>query len=201
MAKIELRGLEEALEAVDNHVAQKAARRTINDLCKRGRTALSRHIRETYNIRAGSAKAEIDIELLGASGGRAALSVSGTRMPLTDFSGTRQVGAGLSVQVRKDRPRSVIRHGFLATMGSGGERALRRQWRRLNPEAPVGRADRAWSRLPKRYRLPAEQLTTLSVPQMFDQDEAYRLVQAVVDDKGDELFQTNYRYFAERMGP
>lgn len=95
----------------------------------------------------------------------------GKPLPLIDFA-ARQTKSGVSVQVRKDRPRSVVEGAFIATVRTKAQAAQEitghkgvfwRQWHgSKSPKKKI-----AYGKLPKRFRLPIAQLFGPRVPDIL----------------------------------
>lgn len=107
-------------------------------------------------------------------------------MPLIDFS-TSQTQKGVSVQVRKDRPRKVIPGAFQQTMKSGHKGVF---WREYKGEKPAVKKKIAYGALPKRYRLPIKQLYGPRVPEILGNDA----VMAPVLVKAGDRLKTNIEH-------
>ena len=198
MPSVRIEGINELRHLFEADVYEKASRRTVNDLTRQGKTVTKKKIRVRYTIKAGELEKKMKVTVLRASGsGQAKITTSSKGMPLTAFAGTRQTSAGVSVKLKHNSPRTVIHQAFLATMlSSGHEGAYRRRYRRLYRQAPVGRVTGGFARLPKKYRLPIEQIYSLAVPDMFDHQDVYDEVQALVDAKYETIFRRNFAFYA-----
>ena len=216
MAKVvELKGLQEALDALDPGVAQKAAVATINDLTAKGRTRASTKIRSIYNVKAAPLKDAMKVfKLKNWGAGKASIETTGSRFDPFHFSGTRELAAGgLSVQIRKDRPRYRFRWPFVGVVRPGASGfatdqslegtkiALERVWRRERPLDPVSsRLTRRapWSRFGREFRFPIRRFTTIGPADMFDVPPIYAEIQQLVDEEYEDGFRRNYEFYANR---
>lgn len=192
---VDLRGLEAARAVVDPEIHRKAWRRTVNDLTRRSNTATAKQIRQRYTVKARELKRKTRVQLLTGSSETASIRVEGKRMGLLAFAGTRQVKAGVSVQIRRGGPRKVIPHAWI---DAEKRNAWRRRWRRLHPDAPPApaRPPAQYGRLPRVYRLPVERVTSLGPAEMFDHPNVYDEVEAVIDRDGHALYDRHYAYYA-----
>ena len=86
--------------ALTDKVSGKATMRALNRALDQSATEASRKIREVYNIL------------------EARLEMRGERIGVIEF-GARQVGAGVSVKIKRAGGRDVIPHAFITTLKSG----------------------------------------------------------------------------------
>ena len=118
-------------------------------------TATKKYVDRTFSIQKAST-----VRLQGA------VTSKGKPLPLVAFS-TRQTKKGVSVQVKKGRPRKVIPHTFQATMKSGHKGVF---WREKKGGKMVG-------------RLPIQELYSSRVPDIFSNDSVMRPVIAKAQDR------------------
>jgi hypothetical protein len=120
-----------------------------------------------------------------------AFQSTGRPLPLIDYA-ARQTKAGVSVQVKKLKPRKVIPGTFISTVrssqqaeaGSAGHTGV--FWRVYRGDKkPVKKT--GYSKLPKKYRLPIEQKFGPRVPDILSNEP----VMAGVLKKADERLHTN----------
>lgn len=194
---VEIRGLEDARAVLHPEIHERAHRRTINDLTLQSATASSRKIRERYTVKAGELKKKLRTRLLTAGSRVAKIRVEGRRLGLLAFAGTRQTKTGVSVKLKHQGRRKIIRHAFLREI-KGGRQAWRRVWRRTHPAEPVRpmRPAAQYGAMPRLYRLPLEKVTTIGPAEMFDHPNVYAEIERVVDEKAREIYRRNYRYYA-----
>jgi hypothetical protein len=106
--------LSEILKAPDR-VFVRALNKTLTGV----KTDSSAKVRETLN----ASKKVVDetLKVQKASFGKmsAAIHSTGRPLPLIGFTGTRQTKKGVSVMIKKGRPRKVIPGTFIATMKTG----------------------------------------------------------------------------------
>lgn len=196
---VEIRGLPEVHALLNADVAKQAAVRTINDLTTQSRTRASTAIRARYTVKAATIKNRMKVSKITTAGGVAKITVSGPLLSLTSFAGTRQTAKGVSVKILQSGTRKLIRHAFLA-QSKGSQQAYRRVWRREHPAAPLGRTPRTRGMyLPRHMRYPVERLTVMYPATMFDQDQIYGEIQALLDEKYEEIFLRNFEFYAARV--
>lgn len=196
-ARVEIRGLQQALDAVGDEIQRKAAVRSINEITAKARTATSRKIRERYTVKASKLNEKVKVRKLTFTGGQAKIVATGHSLGPWDYAGTRETKRGLSVKLKVGGPRKVVRSWYTKVY-PGGKKAFRRVWRRENARA-------AWSpkltpltagRLPKRYRLPIETVPTMGAADLYDQQFVTAEVQSLVDREFDAIHRRNYAYYA-----
>lgn len=113
---------------------------------------------------------------------KASLESKGKSVPLIHYA-ARPVKAGVTVQVLKKNPRTLIRHAFIATMKSGHKGVFWREQR--HPEAAKFQRPMPWfARLPKKYRLPIRELYGPSIPAIFGKDP---VINPVIKNAGNRL--------------
>jgi len=113
---------------IDGHARkiEKASIRALNKTVRTGRTAASKIIRKTVNVKAKAVNKSLKIER--AKKGKPVARIQSTykAIPVIEFSGVRQTKKGVSVRMRKDMPRKLFRGAFIATMKSGHKGVFRR---------------------------------------------------------------------------
>lgn len=126
MITVEIEGMDKLKKLLNPKLIAKAEPRALNKTAKLSRTAESKEIRKTYNIKAG----RLNRELEKISGGnRATVNrpraiIRGKKLtkrnPGLQNYGARQTSKGVSYRVRKDLGRKTMPHAFVATMPEGG---------------------------------------------------------------------------------
>jgi hypothetical protein len=116
---------------------------------------------------------------------RAVIASSGKPLALIDYS-ARQTAKGVSVQVRKDKPRKVIPSAFMSTMGSGHKGVFWREWHdktkaKLNKtETAISRSGYVYSAKAKRY------IAIAALPKMYRLKIVERFGPRIPDIMGNE---------------
>jgi hypothetical protein len=115
--KVDTKAVEKMLANVKNGAAR-VARDALNDTADHVRAAAVRDIRGKWNVQAGELRKRIKINPRATINRLQALvQADGEPIPLTAFK-ARQIRKGVSVAIVKGK-RTLIRHGFIATMKSG----------------------------------------------------------------------------------
>ncbi len=104
----------------------------------------------------------------------------GRPLPLIEYS-ARQTAKGVSVQVKRQEARKVIAGTFIATMKSGHKGVFWREWHAAERKPKDKRM--AYSKLPKRYRLPIEQRFGPRVPDILENMPVMNAVLSKADDR------------------
>jgi hypothetical protein len=128
------------------------------------------------------------------------IASTGKPLALIDYS-ARQTQKGVSVQVRKDRPRKVVRSAFIASMKSGHKGVFWRQWHHswtMRPnfskaDQQIARSGYFWSEkmkrflpaamLAKKYRLPIKERFGPRIPDIMSNDPVMKSILAKSDDR------------------
>lgn len=134
------------------------------------------------------------------------ITSTGKPLALMDYS-ARQTNKGVSVQVRKDRARKIVRGAFIAQMtniSKSGEASSHKGvfWRRWHQgvaskmnktESAINRSGYVWSTkrnrwisiawMPKAFRLPIEERFGPRVPDIMSNDPVMKGILAKADDR------------------
>jgi hypothetical protein len=113
MLTYELTGIDELRQKFDPQMVNKALGIALQHATQKLRTRVSREVRQIYNIKAGDLSKSATIRRY--TGGHM-LIYAGRMVPLHKFSARatkRGKYKGVSVQVRKDRGRKVVKGGFM----------------------------------------------------------------------------------------
>ena len=143
-----------------------AARRTVNKLIRKAKTVGVRSSRELYNIKAKDLNRSIKLSRARGSRLEATIQVRGGRIKVYYF-GAKQTRKGVTVRIRRDRGRKLIRSAFIQTMPTGSIGVFRRK---------------------KGARLPIETVTTISAAQMFEQ-AAVEAIEKMLKADGSAIMQ------------
>jgi hypothetical protein len=120
----------------------------------------------------------------------------GKPVPLINY-GARQTKTGVTFQVLKGGGRALLKHAFIATMGSGHQGVFWRTPRSFPPSSKPHLTPLPWKTLPKYIRLPIKELfgpkveDTLSMQAIFDdlKDKAQERFMAAMEHETDYLLQ------------
>ena len=155
-----VRGMLDGIEKSISLVTMRSINKTLTGV----KTDASSAIREKLNVKKSAVDETFKITKATTLNLAAKFQSTGKPLSLTDFIGTRQVQNGVSVQVRKDKSRTILQRGFIATMKSGHEGVFWRDWQWHNkPSAKLNRFI-PYARLPKIYRLPIQEGYAPRVP-------------------------------------
>lgn len=145
--------LQQLKEQFDPKDVEKALRWSVNATARKAATLISKETRQRYDISAGEIRKRLQIKRIDRDAGRAVL-YTGRRLPLTQFkprerwvsvnpkrrvqSGPRKGSLarrrGVTVRVRKDSGRQLVKGGWLAK-----NQIFRRKDRGDNQSTPVMR--------------------------------------------------------------
>jgi len=148
-----------------------AARRTINKLIAKGKTNANRRVREIYYIKASDLNRQTKVTRANYSNMEATIKIKGRRVAVYAF-GARQTRTGVTVRIRRDRGRKLIRHAFIATMPTGHIGVFQRKTKK---------------------RLPIKQLYSLSAAQMFEQ-QGVNEINILIEREGGKILQHEIDY-------
>jgi hypothetical protein len=168
----DMRKVEEMLSDIQKAPA-KVTTRALNKTLTGVRTDASSAIREVITASKSAVDGTFRIQKASENRVEAWISSTGKRLPLSAYS-VRQTKKGVSVHVKRVNPRKVIPGTFIATMKSGHtgvfERGARKPmmatWHGQTGQQPK-RPNMNYGRLPKKYRLPIQELFGLRVPDVM----------------------------------
>lgn len=148
-----------ALSEIKNGV-ETALMRSINRALSSANTEAARGIAAEVNLTQKRIKENFSLNQAALNKLNGKFRSKGRPVPIVEYS-ARQTKTGVSVQVRKDRPRKVLPLTFLATMGSGHQGVYQRKHKRGTGK-PIGNTAKFMlnypARWPKQYRLPIEEM-------------------------------------------
>lgn len=162
------------------------------------RTDASAAIREVVTAKKAAVDETIKISKATTGNSTAMIVCTGKPVALIDYS-SRKTKRGVSVQVRKDRPRKVVQGAFIAKMKSGHEGVFWRKYhekgaKKNKMEIQANRAGFAWSEklgrfipmgmLPREYRLPMEERYGPRIPDIMSNDP---VMNKILDQAGQRL--------------
>lgn len=150
----ELNGVDDVLAKLNPTAYKKALNRTINDIGDKTKTQLVKGVRKIYNIRAAKLKRHINIKRSRYSDMQYIILIQSKRRNVMNFGakkiqskritkkGKRDKRGNISVKIRNDRGRAILRGAFYAENGAVLHRVCKTQ--------------------------KVEGLRTISIPQMFN---------------------------------
>ncbi|MFP4146586.1 MAG: phage tail protein [Halorhodospira sp.] len=178
---IEGRSLDDLAEVFGEELVERARTGATNRTLTRLRTEANREVRKVYTAKSRDVRKALRISR--ASRGRAAgyLIAEGPRIPLHSFQ-PRQTRKGVTVRVRRDSGRSLIRGAFKARMPSGHEGVYVR--RRQGGQ--------------RAGRLPIDELYSMSVAQMLRTEGVLETVLERADTEYRRQLSDQLRYRVEK---
>ena len=163
---------------------ERVCMRAINDGLAGMKTDASSEIRAEINLTKSVVDATFKTVKASTTSLSGVFASTGKPVPLIEY-GARQTQQGVSVQVKRGNPRSVVVGAFIATMKSGHKGVFWREWHQAIRK-PVNR-NIPYGKLPKQYRLPIAQRFGPRVPDILSNEP----VMAAVLKKADERMHTN----------
>ena len=176
-----------------------AIRFATNDTLSGLQTESIRLIREKVTLTATIVRRYFTINRMSVSDETAHITCTGEPVPLINYS-ARSVLRGVSVQVFRNLPRTVVRHAFIATMRSGHRGVFWREDREGGTgKWPVGRrmtlpSPQRGSRL-REYQLSITERYGPRVPDIFDDDN---IINPVLEHASIR-FQDRLEYHTQRL--
>lgn len=161
------------LDTLRAEVADKALARAVNKTADQGKTAMSKEIRAEFNISAAKVKEKLFVKKATFKKGRFNIEAelysrdrSGKRRAINLINfGARMTKAGLSVKIKKQGGRTIVRQGFIGNIG-------RTAFKRTGPG-----------------RLPIAPLQTIDIPQMFNTRRINAKVVKLIEAKFPQVFE------------
>ncbi len=168
-----------ALAGVSGAV-ERVCMRAINDGLAGMKTDASAEIRSVITLKKSTVDATFKTVKASVTSLSGVFASTGKPVPLIEY-GARQTTKGVSVQVKRNNPRSVVVGTFIATMKSGHKGVFWRVWHErtrkpVNKRLPYGK-------LPVKYRLPIEQKYGPRVPDILENEPVMASVMKKADDR------------------
>jgi hypothetical protein len=123
--RIDPKQLEEARAALSPSEFKRAAKSAINETIRSGITQISKQVRAELNLSASAVKDRMRPRLAKDTL-EGEITVSRKAVPLIEYK-PRQVKKGVTVRVRKNGPRELLKSTFIARMKSGHEGVYERR--------------------------------------------------------------------------
>ncbi|MBF0395771.1 MAG: phage tail protein [Desulfobacterales bacterium] len=118
----------------------------------------------------------------------------GKPVGLASFIGTRQTKTGVSVKVKKQGKRSVLKHAFIAK----AKTAENVWWRKYSGTRKQFRPNFKYAKLPKKYKLPIQRLTGPRIQDIFAKDKVIKKVETKAKVRLDKNFAHEIDYELQR---
>lgn len=179
----DFKGVQQSLARLRADVAQQATARALNRTADIAKTAMSREIREEFNLSKAKVDAKLSIRRATFKAGRLGLEAvlssrdpSGKRRAINIINfGARQIKAGLSYKIKRSGGRQVKADAFI---GNKGRTAFYR---------------------PTSKRLPIKPLQTIDVPQMFNTRRINAKVVALIRRRFPDIAQREIAFYVARF--
>jgi hypothetical protein len=192
---LKIKGLSFVESLANQSQIDKAITRALNRSMSAAFTAGSKKIREDYTLKAGDIKKSAKIIKATYSKSVVTLRITGRPIPFKYFN-PKQTGRGVTIKIRKDKPRQLIKHAFIGgyipvTKSRRGGYAMKRVNSYCNGNVFIRKGKK---------RLPIIMMKTSSVtmPKLF----ASKKVMPVLEVKANEVFKKafwdNYKYFLDK---
>jgi hypothetical protein len=152
--------------------ADKAIARALNKTAHAVESDAAKKITEKLNVTQGTVKKDFKLCRATYTKLTAAVRSKGKPVALGKTLRVRQIQRGVSVMVKRDKPRKVIRHAFIGKIGShkGVFQRTYTQKSDYKPVYPI-RDKKFYGHLPRKYRLPAKELFGPRVPDIFSNQD------------------------------
>lgn len=105
---------------------QKAGVRALNKTATSVRKNSGVEVRKVLNLKAATVKQQLGIKKANAANPVASITSTYKAVPVISFNGVRQTKKGVSVKLRKDKPRLLFKGAFIGTMPNGRKGVFRR---------------------------------------------------------------------------
>lgn len=157
--KLDATDVRKRLEHLSEAVSNRAIVRSLNRAVAASNTEAGRVVREELNLKLADVKDVISVRKASSQGLTASLVISPKPAPLIDFA-ARQTAKGVTVKVKRQGGRVLVRNAFIAKMKSGHVGVFTR-----------GLLGGGYSK-----RLPIRELFSTSVRQLFKRASAVKRV-------------------------
>jgi len=101
--------------------------RALNKTATQSRNLAQKNIRKTINLKASRIKKILKVSRASKTKTISAVRAGYQPIPVIFYNGVRQTRKGVSVRMRKDKPRKLFKGAFIATMPSGHTGVYRRK--------------------------------------------------------------------------
>lgn len=178
MITFEVKGLKELREALDPEKYTKIATRTLNKLGAQVKTAISREVRSEYNIKAERFNSGLYVRRASWENMSFLLAFKGRFPGLQNFD-ARQTRKGVTVKVKKQNGRKVVKKGFMANTPEGAQAIWKRTGDAMRPMTK--------GRYQGKMREPIERLYGPDIVAMVNQ-VGVNAAQKAIDENSEKIF-------------
>lgn len=174
--------------------------RSINRAVSAASTQAAKGISEELNLKQSIIKQDFHTTMARVKTPTGRFRSIGKPQPLINY-GARQTKTGVSVIVKKGRPRQTIPETFIATMKSGHQGVFRRKYERGTGK-PIGNKGNMFlnqpARWPKEYRLPIEEMFGPRVEDILSNDSVMNPVLEVAGKTINDRLEHETEYYLEK---
>ncbi|MEI7635888.1 MAG: hypothetical protein WCJ37_01170 [Syntrophus sp. (in: bacteria)] len=171
-----------ALFAETPKIASRITKRAVDRTMGTVKTTVSRVARETLNVYKRDLDQNIGVLKYDVAKASGAVTIVGASLPVFDFKPV-QLLSGVQVRIKKKGPSKLIPGAFIAKMKTGHEGVFLREWH--GPKKPGSiTLKKQWKKMPEKYRLPAHELFTTSLPEAVGDKMP---MDQILADAGDNL--------------
>lgn len=167
---IKLNGVDEVLKQLNPKAFKQALNRTVNDMGMKMKTQMTKGVRKTYNIQARDVKRYMKVKRSRYDDMRYQIEINSERRNVMRFGAKVLKKRGsVSVRIKKDKGRSILRNSFVA---KNGKAILHR----------VGKTQKV------------KAVQTVSIPQMFNKKILQEADNMVTNEAGNKL-KNNFAFY------
>lgn len=213
MISMTISGVVEARQLFGSDVVDQALKSTLNKLAEQGKTAVSREILKTYNVKARDLGSQIRVIKARSVDGGSQIIASGPRMSLIYFDAQETVINGIDAIITKRATGKNGSGGLVSRKVRKGRKqrgvtvkVLNDQGRKL-VKGPLGiggffaqgqnsGSNQIFMRVGKN-RLPIEKLTGPAVAQMLGKN--VNIVQEFINNESGRIFSHELDFFASKV--
>lgn len=185
----DLEEVRKTLRFLSGDEARKALARSINKTLTGVKTDASVEVRKIITAKKSAVDQTFKTSKVNMNNLTASFRSTGRPLPLINYA-PKQTSAGVSVQVKKDRPRKVIPRTFIATVRTAKQKELGFAghkgvfWRKRHDKtlSKKGRFFAAGT-LPAKYRLPIEQLFGPRIPDIMSNKPVFDKLQKAAGER------------------
>lgn len=205
MITIEITGVDAARQAFSSDTVDRATKSTLNKLAAQAKTAVSKKIRETYNIKARDLGAAMTVVNALSIDAGSQIIASGPRLPLIYFDAQETIISGSNAIIsrrksggmasRSVRKGSKKRGVTVKVLNTGGKKFVKGPNNFGGFFASVGGSHQIFMRS-KQSRLPIEKLTGPAVAEMLGKNTD--IVQQFVISESARIFSNELDFYASK---
>jgi len=190
---VKLKGLDKTLASLKPDIANRAIRKTINDLMTRSSNAAKRRVRERYNIKVKQLNRYIKVRKASGHNLEARISVMSRDMSLFNFISKSSISSSITVKKRRGRQPVKIK-----VLKQGGTHALRHAFVMIGKSGNIGIFERVVGVKSSTGKDKIRRLNTTGPAKMFDKVGVPEM-QKYVDENMGRIFKQNFDYYLGKV--